>query len=195
MVVAVICAVWAIVVAVEFFGVWIDRHRSPFEHLREMTYVTAVAFTVALAIGRWRRGGRRWSILALALSAVLAAPVLMVDWARVSIDAYYRQHRADFAAAADADLLIADDHYGERLRPTLRHLSIEGAAARLSGGPGVLLPVWADYPDRPGAFVHPGDVPPAGTYECYDSRYHFGWSLGDGWYWYARDPVSWAITR
>ncbi|GAB7045262.1 hypothetical protein [Catenuloplanes indicus] len=194
-VVPVILGLWALVAAVEFSGVWIAQHRGPFSYLREVAYVYAVLLTAALALGVWRRGRPRWSIVALVLSAALAVPVLTAGWPRLSIDAYYRQHRADFAAAADANRLVPDDYYGLRLPPPLRHLSIEGAASRIGDGTGVLLPVWADYPDLPGAFVHPGGAPPTDIYRCYDSLYHFRWALGDGWYWFERDPVSWAAGR
>ncbi|MDP9794333.1 Kef-type K+ transport system membrane component KefB [Catenuloplanes nepalensis] len=195
----IVCAAWLVTAAAELFAVWLAQARTVTSMLPEAAGSVAVLFTVAAAVGQWRRGRPAWSVTVLVVSAVVATPVLTVDWTRVSVQAYYRFHHADFATVASYVRpdggFIADAEPADFLPPAVRWMKVDATAAPTGGGTILILPVWADYPDVPGAFIHLTATAPAGTYDCYGSRCHFRWPLGDGWYWYERDPVSWAATR
>ncbi|MDR7277012.1 hypothetical protein [Catenuloplanes atrovinosus] len=185
--VALVCAAWAAVVAVEVGGVWVARVVMASEAglVRGAAYLTAAIVTAMVVAGEWAPRRPKRTVAGLAVAAVVAAAVVAVDWTAASVRGYYRVHRADFAAVvavAAGGGLIPDSYYGELLPPELRHLSIKGSVARI-GGSGLLLPARTTTPDGVGGFAFLGDAPPAGTYDCYGSQFRTRWSLGDGWYW------------
>jgi len=155
-------------------------------------YLVAVALTVFAVVVLWLRRGPTWAVPVLVLSLLAAFTIVELDCTSLFVHGFYRLNRGDFTAVATlargGDVTHA--YYGDRLPPSLRHLSIDGQAAWIhssdAGPDAVSLPAWTGIPDGAVGYAYFVGTRTDMTFDCFADPCRVHWSLGDGWYWLDR---------